>query len=398
MVRPIWANVFSSALATITAAIIYLYPSPLVCNAGAFVIGFSAAGGILQLGISVMSEFFPKSKAKVTSIYMMMGGLANFVIPLITGYLSNIGLQYIIVLDFTFALLALVLIMDVTAKYELIGLMAYPIRHSLSPEMQNKALEKAGLPFTYMAFEVDNDSFADAIEGLKALKMRGTGVSMPNKQLACEYVDELTPAAKLVGTINTIVNDDGYLRGYNTDGTGHIRAIKESGFDIKGKTMVLLGAGGASTAIGAQGAIEGLKEIKLFNRRDEFFDKALAFAQRVNENTDCVVTVTDLADQQAFAEALASADILTNDTKVGMKPLKNESLVNDISLLHPGLLVTECVYNPHMTKLLQQAQQAGCKTIDGYGMLLWQGAEQFTLWTGKDFPLEYVKQVMGFDA
>lgn len=288
--------------------------------------------------------------------------------------------------------------MDVTAKYELIGLMAYPIRHSLSPEMQNKALEKAGLPFTYMAFEVDNDSFPGAIEGLKALKMRGTGVSMPNKQLACEYVDELTPAAKLVGAINTIVNDDGYLRGYNTDGTGHIRAIKESGFDIKGKTMVLLGAGGASTAIGAQGAIEGLKEIKLFNRRDEFFDKALAFAQRVNENTDCVVTVTDLADQQAFAEALASADILTNGTKVGMKPLENESLVNDISLLHPGLLVTECVYNPHMTKLLQQAQPAGCKTIDGYGMLLWQGAEQFTLWTGKDSPLEYVKQVMGFGA
>ncbi len=288
--------------------------------------------------------------------------------------------------------------MDVTAKYELIGLMAYPIRHSLSPEMQNKALEKAGLPFTYMAFEVDNDSFPGAIEGLKALKMRGTGVSMPNKQLACEYVDELTPAAKLVGAINTIVNDDGYLRGYNTDGTGHIRAIKESGFDIKGKTMVLLGAGGASTAIGAQGAIEGLKEIKLFNRRDEFFDKALAFAQRVNENTDCVVTVTDLADQQAFAEALASADILTNGTKVGMKPLENESLVNDISLLHPGLLVTECVYNPHMPKLLQQAQPAGCKTIDGYGMLLWQGAEQFTLWTGKDFPLEYVKQVMGFGA
>lgn len=119
--------------------------------------------------------------------------------------------------------------MDVTAKYELIGLMAYPIRHSLSPEMQNKALEKAGLPFTYMAFEVDNDSFPGAIEGLKALKMRGTGISMPNKQLACEYVDELTPAAKLVGAINTIVNDDGYLRGYNTDGTGHIRAIKESG-------------------------------------------------------------------------------------------------------------------------------------------------------------------------
>ncbi|ECZ6615236.1 quinate/shikimate dehydrogenase [Salmonella enterica] len=243
--------------------------------------------------------------------------------------------------------------MDVTAKYELIGLMAYPIRHSLSPEMQNKALEKAGLPYTYMAFEVDNTTFASAIEGLKALKMRGTG---------------------------------------------HIRAIKESGFDIRGKTMVLLGAGGAATAIGAQAAIEGIKEIKLFNRKDDFFEKAVAFAKRVNENTDCVVTVTDLADQHAFTEALASADILTNGTKVGMKPLENESLIGDVSLLRPELLVTECVYNPHMTKLLQQAQQAGCKTIDGYGMLLWQGAEQFELWTGKAFPLDYVKQVMGFTA
>lgn len=288
--------------------------------------------------------------------------------------------------------------MDVTAKYELIGLMAYPIRHSLSPEMQNKALEKVGLPFTYMAFEVDTTTFASAIEGLKALKMRGTGVSMPNKQFACQYVDELTPAAKLVGAINTIVNDDGYLRGYNTDGTGHIRAIKETGFDIKGKTMVLVGAGGASTAIGAQAAVEGIKEIKLFNRKDEFFDQALAFAKRVNDNTDCKVTVTDLADQQAFARAIASADILTNGTKVGMKPLENESIVSDIALLRPELLVTECVYNPHMTKLLQMAQQAGCKTVDGYGMLLWQGAEQFKLWTGKDFPLEYVKQVMGFEA
>ncbi|QMD62070.1 MFS transporter [Citrobacter sp. RHB35-C17] len=117
MVRPIWANVFNAGLATVTAAVIYLWPSPLVCNAGAFVIGFSAAGGILQLGVSVMSEFFPKSKAKVTSVYMMMGGLANFVIPLITGYLSTIGLQYIILLDFAFALLAFITGIIVFVRY-----------------------------------------------------------------------------------------------------------------------------------------------------------------------------------------------------------------------------------------------------------------------------------------
>lgn len=243
--------------------------------------------------------------------------------------------------------------------------MAYPIRHSLSPEMQNKALEKAGLPFIYMAFKVDNTTFGKAIEGLKALKMRGTGVSMPNKQLACQYVDELTPAAKLVGVINTIVNDNGYLRGYNTDGTGHIRAIKE---------------------------------IKLFNRKDEFYEQALAFAKRVNDNTDCTVTVSDLANQKAFADAIANADILTNGTKVGMRPLEDQCVVSDITMLRPELLVTECVYNPHITKLLQMAMDAGCKTIDGYGMLLWQGAEQFKLWTGKEFPLEHIKKVMGFNA
>ncbi|TKI02925.1 quinate/shikimate dehydrogenase [Martelella alba] len=288
--------------------------------------------------------------------------------------------------------------MNVTAKYELIGLMAYPIRHSLSPEMQNKALEQVGLPYTYMAFEVDNTAFGQAIEGLKALKMRGTGVSMPNKQLACQYVDELSPAAKLVGAINTIVNDNGYLKGYNTDGTGHIRAIKESGFDIEGKKMVLVGAGGASTAIGAQAAIEGIKEIKLFNRKDEFYQKALDFARRVNDNTNCTITVHDLANQDAFASAIAGTDILTNGTKVGMKPLENECVVSDKSMLRPALLVSECVYNPHITRLLRMAGDVGCKTVDGYGMLLWQGAEQFKLWTGKEFPLEYIKKAMGFEA
>ncbi|MCW2474485.1 MULTISPECIES: MFS transporter [unclassified Symbiopectobacterium] len=117
MVRPVWANVFNTGVSVITATIIYLYPSPLVCNVGAFVIGFSAAGGILQLGVSVMSEFFPKSKAKVTSVYMMMGGLANFLIPLITGYLSKIGLQYIILLDIAFALLAFVTAILVFIRY-----------------------------------------------------------------------------------------------------------------------------------------------------------------------------------------------------------------------------------------------------------------------------------------
>ena len=242
--------------------------------------------------------------------------------------------------------------------------MAYPIRHSLSPTMQNCALEKMGLPICYMAFEVDNASFPDAIKGLRALKMRGTGVSMPNKQLAIEYVDELDPAAELAGAINTIVNKDGRLIGYNTDGTGHLHGIKETGFDPKGKTMVLVGAGGAATAIGARAAVEGFKEVKLFNRKDEFWEGAHAFAKRVNEKTDCVVTVHDLDDTAAFRAAIDSADVLTNATKVGMKPLDDQTLV-PASLLRPDLVVADTVYNPRETRMIQEAEAAGCKAAVG---------------------------------
>lgn len=286
--------------------------------------------------------------------------------------------------------------MEVTAKYELIGLMAYPIRHSLSPKMQNAALEKLGIPMCYMAFEVDQQAFPDAIKGLKALRMRGSGVSMPNKQLALRFMDDLDPAAKLAGAINTIVNDNGHLTGYNTDGTGHLKGIRETGFDVKGKTMVLVGAGGAATAIGAQAAVEGFKEIKLFNRKDDFWEGAQVFAKRVNDSTDCHVTVCDFDDKKLFGDAIAGADVLTNATKLGMKPLENMSIITDTSMLRPDLLVTECVYNPHITKFLRQAAEAGCRTVDGYQMLLWQGATQFELWTGQAFPIDHVREVMGF--
>ncbi len=286
--------------------------------------------------------------------------------------------------------------MEVTARYELIGLMATPIRHSLSPVMQNRAFEKLGLPFCYMAFEVGNDAFPDAIRGLRALGMRGTAISMPNKKIACRHVDELDPAAKLSGAINTIVNENGFLRGFNTDGTGHLRALRETGFDPKGKMMVLVGAGGAATAIGAQAAVEGFSDIRIFNRRDDFWDGAHDFARRVNDATDCRVTVTDLDDRAYFQEMVDSADVLTNATSAGMKPNESLSVLGDDIRLKAGLLVSECVYNPHVTRFLTQAKSAGCRTVDGYAMLLWQGYEQFRLWTGKEFPIDYIRESMGF--
>lgn len=205
-----------------------------------------------------------------------------------------------------------------------------------------------------MVFEVDNMMFVSVIEGLKVLKMCGMGVFMLNKQFVCEYVDELMLVVKLVGVINIIVNDDGYLCGYNMDGMGYIWVIKESGFDIWGKIMVLFGVGGVVIVIGVQVVIEGIKEIKLFNCKDDFFEKVVVFVKWVNENIDCVVIVIDFVDQYVFIEVFVSVDILMNGIKVGMKLLENEFLIGDVFLFCFELLVIECVYNLYMIKLLQQ--------------------------------------------
>ena len=268
------------------------------------------------------------------------------------------------------------------------GLIGEHLGHSFSCEIHAKLAS-----YRYELRELPPSALAGF---LQRRDFRGINVTIPYKKQVMPLLDRIDPVAGAIGAVNTIVSRGGQLIGYNTDGTGHLHGIKETGFDPKGKTMVLVGAGGAATAIGARAAVEGFKEVKLFNRKDEFWEGAHAFAKRVNEKTDCVVTVHDLDDTAAFRAAIDSADVLTNATKVGMKPLHELSVVGDASWLRPGLVVSECVYNPHITKLLTQAKEAGCTTVDGYAMLLWQGWEQFKLWTGEDFPIEYVKEKMGF--
>ena len=144
----------------------------------------------------------------------------------------------------------------ITGHTELIGLMAYPIRHSSSPAMQNEAFAKMGFDYAYLAFEVDNDNLEDAIRSIRALKMRGSNVSMPNKTVVHKYLDHLSPAAELTGAVNTIVNDDGVLTGHITDGTGFMAALRDNAIDVIGKKMTIVGAGGAATAIEIQAALD----------------------------------------------------------------------------------------------------------------------------------------------
>ncbi|MBJ7897761.1 shikimate dehydrogenase [Bacillus atrophaeus] len=285
----------------------------------------------------------------------------------------------------------------INGKTQLIGLLATPIGHSLSPTMHNLAFKKLGLNYAYLAFEVGNEQLEDVVTGMRALGVRGFNVSMPNKMKIISYLDQLADSAKFSGAVNTVVNDNGTLTGHSTDGMGYVRNLKEHGVDIAGKKMTLIGSGGAATPIAIQSALEGLAEISIFARNDAFFEKAVENVRIINEDmkdSNCKANVYPLEDQETLRAEIASSDILANGTGVGMKPLEGLSVIEDVSMLRPDLIVSDVVYNPVKSKLLEQAEEAGCKTINGLGMMVWQGAMAFELWTGKEMPVAYINEQM----
>ncbi len=282
----------------------------------------------------------------------------------------------------------------ITGHTELIGLMAYPIRHSSSPAMHNEAFAYLGLDYAYLAFEVDNDTLEDAIKGLRALRMVGSNVSMPNKTVVHKYLDKLSPAAELCGAVNTIVNDNGVLTGHITDGIGYMRALKDNNIDVIGKKMTIVGSGGAATAIEVQAALDGVAEMSIFNIRDKFWDNAEATIRKINERTNCKVALYDLADLDKLKEEIASSYLFANATGMGMKPLEGQTYIPDKSFFRPDLIVTDVVYSPRETTMLKMAKEVGCKTMNGMGMMLFQGAAAFEMWTGKEMPIDHMKQVL----
>ena len=276
----------------------------------------------------------------------------------------------------------------ITGHTELIGLMAYPIRHSSSPAMHNEAFAYLGLDYAYLAFEVDNNTLEDAVKGIRALKLVGSNVSMPNKTVVGQYLDKLSPAAELCGAVNTIVNENGVLTGHITDGVGFVKNLEVNGVDVKGKKTVVLGAGGAATAIQVQLALDGASEVAIFNIDDEFYARAESTKEKLATRCpECKVTVEHLEDKEALAAAVNNADIVINATIMGMKPHEDVTLI-DKSLFRKDLVVADTVYNPEKTKMILEAEEAGCQAIGGKGMLLYQGVVNYSLFTGKDFPIE----------
>lgn len=268
----------------------------------------------------------------------------------------------------------------------LFTLLGSPVGHSGSPEMYNFSFQEQGLDYAYLAFDVKKAQMPEAIDALRLFKVRGSNVTMPCKGVAATLVDELSPAAKIVGAINVIVNDNGKLTGHITDGIGFVRNLKENGVDIAGKKLVVIGAGGAAAALQVQCALDGAKSLAIFNREDDFYANAENTQKKIKEaKPEVDVNVYHLEDQDKLKAEIEKADILVNATIVGMKPLDGQSLV-DPSYLRSDLVVADTVYNPLKTKLIEDAEALGCTVAPGKGMLLWQGDAAYTLFTGKAMP------------
>lgn len=277
----------------------------------------------------------------------------------------------------------------------LLALIGSPVGHSGSPAMYNYSFEKLGLDYAYMAFDVKEDGVKSALEAMRTFHMRGMNVTMPDKVEAARYMDELSPAAQIIGAVNTIVNEDGKLVGHMTDGEGFVNNLKDYGVSIVGKKMIVAGGGGAATAIQVQCALDGAKEIIIFNKKDGFFERTVETAKKIQKAvSDCMVKVYDIDDEATLREEMSTADIFVNATIVGMKPMDDKSIIKDVSMLRPELVVADIVYNPEETKLLKDAKAAGCTCVGGKGMLVWQGASAFKLYTGMDMPVEEVKELL----
>lgn len=275
----------------------------------------------------------------------------------------------------------------------LLALIGSPVGHSGSPVMYNYSFQKLGLDYAYLAFDIQIEEVKDFIDSMRLLKMKGGNVTMPCKTEAAKYMDELSPAAKIIGAINTIVNDNGKLIGHITDGEGFVNNLRDHGVEIKGKKITVAGGGGAATAIQVQCALDGAREITIFNIKDKFFEKTLETAKKIREAVPkCIVNVYDIADTKKMTEEIQSSDIFANATIVGMKPMDDQSVVKDLAAFHKDLVVADAVYNPEETKLLREAKEAGCQCIGGKGMLLWQGVAAFKLYMGVDMPVEDVKR------
>ncbi len=278
--------------------------------------------------------------------------------------------------------------MEISGRTRVCCVIGDPIEHTLSPLIHNAAFKHLKLDFVYVAFRVRREELENAVKGMRSLGVNGFNVTMPHKNAIIKYLDEVDSAAKFIGSVNTVLNDDGKFVGFNTDGVGALKALKENQVYPYGKKLLLLGAGGAARAIAFQLASEAGK-LTILNRDGE---KAKQLAKILRERFGKKIVGNTLS-ASLLKEELKDADILVNATSVGMHPNPEQTLINR-EWLKPDMTVTDIVYNPIETKLIKDAKAVGAKVVYGTEMLVFQGAASFEIWCKRPAPVEVMRQVI----
>ena len=276
--------------------------------------------------------------------------------------------------------------MKIKGSTNIVGLIGHPVEHSFSPPMHNAAFDELGMDYAYVAFDVNPQDLQSAIEGAKSLNIKGFNVTIPHKIEVMQFLDEIDEVAELIGAVNTIDFKD--LKGYNTDGIGAVRAIEEV-TSIKNKNVIVAGAGGASRAISFYLAKYGAESITILNRNVE---KAQALAGDVSDSA--LINDVKADSISEISNHLIDADILVDTTPIGMHPNINDEPIALAGDMDENLVVFDAVYNPNETVLLKEAIKAGAKPVYGIKMLLYQGAESFKIWTGRDAPVDVMEKAL----
>ncbi|MCJ7656189.1 MAG: shikimate dehydrogenase [Candidatus Atribacteria bacterium] len=284
---------------------------------------------------------------------------------------------------------------EIDGKTKIIGVIGKNLKNSLSPLIHNQIILKHSLNFCYLPFQVAESNLGKAIQGIKALNIRGVNITFPYKEKVIKLLDEVEESARRIGAVNTIVNNKGILVGYNTDVIGFKKSLQEDGkFTIKGEKAIILGAGGAARAVVCALLEEGVEEIYIFNRT---LDKAEKIKQDFSSFFPKSSIYVFPLEEENLKDKIERAHLLVNATSLGIPPQIDKTPLPDEKLFHPNLLVYDLIYHPAKTLFLRQAETAGAKIINGLPMLVYQGMESFYLWTdfkpeGKEV-LEMIKRI-----
>lgn len=279
--------------------------------------------------------------------------------------------------------------MKIDGYTRLAAVVANPIKHSISPFIHNSAFEATNTNGVYLAWEVDEAELAETVANIRRYQMYGINLSMPYKEQVIPYLDQLSEEACLIGAVNTVVNREGTLIGYNTDGKGFFKSLPS--FKISKKRLVLLGAGGAAKAILAQAILDGVSQISVFVRSSSM-EKTRPYLEKIQNATGFRVDLFALEDVQNLQDSITQADLLVNATSVGMDG-SSQPIPTSI-VLPEKLLVADVIYQPFETPFLKWAKEQGNQSINGLGMLLYQAAEAFELWTGKEMPTDQIWELL----